>query len=437
MEKQVSFDNVLISALKLSPKGLHILHRAIADDALHDSAERYPQPRCHPETRKRLLDILWQWALTENRPSKAILWLHGPAGSGKSAIAQSFCQKLEDESRLGGSFFFQRGHPSRGNAQKLFPTIAYQLALLLPELRQLISRTIENDPAIVQRSFRNQLQELIIKPCLNSSLSWPVPVVIDGLDECDGQGIQREVLQSISDAVSGADIPILFFIASRPESHICEAFANSGFHRPLDIDQSFKDVRTYLLDEFSRIHRDHWTMATVPSPWPTSEILDVLVQKSSGYFIYAATVIKFVDDTQFRPVERLDIILGIKNSISASPFGPLDELYHQILRGVPMEFQSQLVGILAVIAARFNFVCSEIEQLFELEVGNVRLILRGLRSVIAGTERGLKPRAYHASFLDFLGNPSRSGPFWVGTSQCRTNLTWHSLKAISRHLISW
>ncbi|KAJ7209036.1 hypothetical protein C8J57DRAFT_1023858, partial [Mycena rebaudengoi] len=93
-------------------QGLHILRRAIAGDALHDSAERYPQHRCHPETRKRLLNILCKWdsdaatsSVMENRPGNAILWLHGPAGSGKSAVEQSFCQKLEDEGRLGGSFF--------------------------------------------------------------------------------------------------------------------------------------------------------------------------------------------------------------------------------------------------------------------------------------------------------------------------------------------
>ncbi|KAJ6571559.1 hypothetical protein B0H19DRAFT_1231310 [Mycena capillaripes] len=42
--------------------GMPILHRAIAGDAFHDSAERFPQPRCHPETRQKLLDVLWNWA---------------------------------------------------------------------------------------------------------------------------------------------------------------------------------------------------------------------------------------------------------------------------------------------------------------------------------------------------------------------------------------
>ncbi|KAK6991571.1 hypothetical protein R3P38DRAFT_2533478, partial [Favolaschia claudopus] len=55
-----------------------------------------------------------------------------PAGTGKSAIAQSFCEELQAQTSLAGSFFFKRGHPSRGNATKLWPTIAYQLALISP-----------------------------------------------------------------------------------------------------------------------------------------------------------------------------------------------------------------------------------------------------------------------------------------------------------------
>ncbi|KAJ7923893.1 hypothetical protein B0H13DRAFT_1602183, partial [Mycena leptocephala] len=218
-----------------------------------------------------------------NGPSSPILWLSGPAGSGKSAVAQSFCQKLQEEGRLGGSFFFKRGHPSRGSAQKLFPTIAYQLALI-PLLQQIISQTIEKDPAIVDRSLSEQLQRLIIDPCWKGCLSEPVTVVIDGLDEFEGEALQQEVLWLVGKMVAGRErLPVLFFIASRPESHIREAFAEqvlTGLHRRLNIEESFLDVKKYLLDEFRRIHGAHRTMATVPSPWPSSEIINDLVSKS-------------------------------------------------------------------------------------------------------------------------------------------------------------
>ncbi|KAJ7199630.1 hypothetical protein GGX14DRAFT_172319, partial [Mycena pura] len=440
--------------------GLHLLHRVIASDAFHDSAERFPQPRCHANTREKLLDVLQKWACgiepprnwtwdrnyespslsggdNDNEPSSGIIWLYGPAGSGKSAVAQSFCQWLKEEGRLGGSFFFKRGHPSRGNARRLFPTIAYQLALL-PELKQDISQIIESDPAIVDRSFSTQLQDLIVGPCRKSCLSQPVSIVIDGLDECDGDDIQQDVLQLIGNAVRQEQLPILFFIASRPESHLWETFAEpclDGFHRRLNIEQSFGDVRKYLLDEFARIHREHRTMAMVPSPWPPSKIVEDLVRMSSGYFIYVATVIRFIDDKRFRPVDRLGIIMGIKNSISGSPFDTLDQLYHQILCGVPRDFQPQVLKILAIIALNFGVELREIEQLLELETGDVQLFLRGLNSVLeihVLPDDGGEILVHHASFLDFLNNPSRSGPFYVGSSQCRTNLTRHFLKAFSR-----
>jgi hypothetical protein len=176
-------------------------------------------------------------------------------------------------------------------------------------------------------------------------------------------------------------------------------------------------------------------MAGVPYPWPLPEIVDKLVEKSSGYFIYVSTVVKFIDDKRFRPVDRLDIILGIKDSISGSPYDTLDQLYHQILCSVPVDFRSQVLGLLATIEAKFQLSVYELEQLFKLNPGDVRLILRSLHSVISIPEDDYNPiYVHHASFLDFLADPPRSGPFYIGSAQCRTNLTSHILKAFSyRH----
>jgi adenylylsulfate kinase-like enzyme len=41
-----------------------------------------------------------------------IFWLDGMAGTGKSAIARSFCRFLHENSLLGGSFFCLRGNES-------------------------------------------------------------------------------------------------------------------------------------------------------------------------------------------------------------------------------------------------------------------------------------------------------------------------------------
>ncbi|KAJ7678042.1 hypothetical protein DFH06DRAFT_1422506 [Mycena polygramma] len=322
--------------------GFHILHRAIAGDAFHDAAERFPLPKCHPETRTEMLEDLHEWS----KFGSSVLWLHGPAGAGKSAIAQSFCQQLAEEGHLGASFFFKRRDGSRGSGKRLFSTIAYQLALCLPDLKQIISQLVEDDPSILERALSTQLQKLIIEPCQHIVWSRPLVVVIDGLDECEDQIIQRELLLS-------------------PEPHISGIFSGTlkDISHPLNIQQSFSDVHTYLKDKLARVHREHWeTMAMVPEPWPSHSILEKLTDKSSGYFVYAATVVRFIDDRDFRPTERLDMIMGIQTIESETPFTALDELYIQILSAVPASKHPQLVEILAVIAAKFNLSGLHIEQ---------------------------------------------------------------------------
>ncbi|KAJ7489213.1 hypothetical protein FB451DRAFT_1224054 [Mycena latifolia] len=421
--------------------GLHILHRAIAGEAFHDAAERYPQSQCHPETRVEMLDDLWTWS-SQSGVESNVLWLHGPAGSGKSAVAQSFCQDLEKDGRLGGSFFFKRGHASRGNAKKLIPTIAYQLALLLPELKRSISERIEADPSIIDRGLSTQLQKLIVEPCQRVVLPRPVVIVVDGLDECEGDKIQQEILRSFAFALNGKPSPLRFFIASRPEPQIREIFEGvlDQFHRPLNICQAFEDVHRFLQDEFTRIHREHReTMATIPTPWPSRDVVDTLVEKSSGYFIYASTVIKFVDDKNFRPTERLAAVLDITvpASKSESPFGALDHLYTEILSGVPPTAQPRLLRILTIVASSFNLYVQSIEELLKLQPGDVRLALRGLQSVIcvpAGDPNYLT--LHHESFRDFLRNPARSGLFCVGDLGHRTDLARCILKVFSSEGLS-
>lgn len=377
-----------------------------------------------------MLEELSKWSSADD-PRSRVLWLHGPAGSGKSAIAQSLCQKVEAEGSLGGSFFFKRGHSSRGNASKLFSTIAYQLALHLPTLNHIISQIVAGDPSIITRSLSIQLQRLIVEPCQQMTPTRTLTIIIDGLDECEGQNIQQEVLRSIGNAVQGQAFPLRFLVASRPEPYI-QKILNApglvGLHKLVNVEESFSDVRRYLQDEFTRIQQEHSeTMPVLSTPWPEPGVVDALVQNSSGYFIYASTVIQFIDDMDFRPTERLEVVMGIKEPDFGSPFGALDQLYSQILSAVPR--RPQLLKILAVITAGFWLSIPHVEQFLSMEPGDFHLALRGLHSVIKIDSEEDEFTIHHASFRDFLDDPTRSGTFYVGGVTHRTDLSYHVLKA--------
>jgi Cdc6-like AAA superfamily ATPase len=276
-------------------------------------------------SRDAILEELLQWCSTRDAPN--ILWLHGPAGTGKSAIAQSLCERLESKKQLAASFFFTHGDTLRGNGNRLFPTIAYQLGLHLPEFNDPISRVVGRNPAIVQKSLSIQLKNLIMGPCdaVLSGRTQPIIIIIDGLDECEGEQIQQALLCTVGDATH-EDIPLRFLITSQPNAHIQETFGGplKSVYRPFNINQSFHDVEKYLQDEFSRIYHEHSdTMSTVPTPWPPSHIVCELVDKSSGYFVYASTIIKFIDDKDFRPPEHLAVILMNKIQSSTHHLAPL------------------------------------------------------------------------------------------------------------------
>ncbi|KAF7352164.1 putative nwd2 protein [Mycena venus] len=351
---------------------------------------------------------------------------------------QTLCEQLQEAGRLGGSFFFKRGHNTCGNAKVLFATLGYQLALHRHDLRGPISQSVETDPSVVGKSLDVQLRNLILEPCQLTRGMSPSALLIDGLDECDGHNIQREILHLMGSTANKHHLALRILVASRPEPHIWETFKEEsllGVADSTNIEQSFKDVWTYLRDEFSRIHREHLTaMQHIPTPWPAPEILRKLVQNSSGYFVYAATIIKFVDDEYSWPSKQLDIV--VQKMIphdSESPFATLDQLYMEILSRVPARYRPSLCNILCTITHYPEvFSVQDIDVLLGLELGTVKLIIRPLHSVLkipalSGDLLGV----HHASFLDFLKDETRSLGFYIGSAEHKAGVGHSILKVLA------
>ncbi|KAJ7922328.1 hypothetical protein B0H13DRAFT_2317581 [Mycena leptocephala] len=391
--------------------GINILHRAVALEALYDSADSFPQPR-----QLRPANALAAWARWGGKIRHHAVSVPEIAGC-----------RLPWRRVL-----FKRGHTTRGNTKVLFATLAYQLALNNRNFNPSILRIVEYDPSIVGRDIYVQLHKLLVESCSSLRDSAPPIFLIDGLDECDTHRAQVEILRLIGSAVAQHPNIFRFLIASRPEAHIRDILAEPSFHRLLDsvnIRQSFLDIETYFCDEFSRIHREHReTMSRVTTPWPPPEILNDLVEKSSGYFIYAATVIKFVDDKFSRPTERLAAVQNLTPTDSDAPFATLDQLYIQILSGVPTRFRSQLGDILHCTELHVQLKLHQIERLLELQPGDVRLILRSLHSVLKIDSDNIS--AHHASFLDFLRDQQRSTIFHIDLEN-RMNVACAVLKIFS------
>ena len=136
-----------------------------------------------------------------------ILWLSAPAGAGKSAILQKVAEEFDHSGRLAASFFFSRTAAKRNTENHLISTIAYQLARSIPAARRYIEEAVDYDPSIFSRTLQVQLERLITQPLVHASLDpqggvhWPTLLVIDGLDECDGEENQVLILNAFQDAL--------------------------------------------------------------------------------------------------------------------------------------------------------------------------------------------------------------------------------------------
>ncbi|KAJ7227773.1 hypothetical protein C8J57DRAFT_1534843 [Mycena rebaudengoi] len=405
--------------------GIDILYRHIVMEALHNSGERFPDPICHPGTRTKILQDLAFWSL--DNAVEPMLWLHGLAGVGKSAIAQMFSVNCDNQGHLGASFFFKRGHPRRGTWDGLITTIAYQLARAVPEFSFPLQQAIEDDKLVVGRSISIQFDRLLVQPFRHlRELPLRPIVILDGLDECADHNHQQKILQLFIQAFQTGQLPFRLLVASRPEPYLREVLegdAMSKLCRPLVLgaeESAYQDVRVFFQDEFSRI-RSKFAKRGVDlgeEVWPATNIIDRLVYKSSGIFIYATTVIRFVEDEYSHPADRLTSLL----SLDPSSTTPLDDLYTQILSRLthgPDELR--ILHAVILPGGLYWSYPEDVDIILGLRPGRSRLMLRGLQALLSVPEHqtpeifrsSLGVGTSHTTFSDYLHDPRRSGNWCI------------------------
>jgi len=434
---------------------MKILQEHIAPGAFHNSQERYDPPKCHPHTRKAVLKKIMDWVKDADKVA-LFLWLYGPAGAGKSAIAQTIAELLEEAGLLAAAFFFSRNAAGRNDMTPLVATLVYQLVKSVPEIRAHVLEAVEQDPALFSCSIKAQIQALIIKPLnaiandatlAETLLSRPRLIILDGLDECRTTSAQTHILNALSTFIKRLHIPLCFLIASRPEQDIRRAFNDQNCLGSLSfsiaLDDTYQpdlDIRVFLQSTFDGIKRNHPSRAHLPPLWPSPQDIRRLVEKSSGQFIFASTVAKYVNSHRHWPPDRLQIIFGQIEPGQETPFAELDGLYHLILSSVADIDKLQDVLMFLVLqpfsqlGPWWKQTRNLIENFLFYRPGEIDTILTDLHSIIYIPPPGNFFRElgfFHASFSDFLLDRSRSMDFFLDQGAAYAKLTGLAAKHIN------
>ena len=372
---------------------------------------------CLKGTRK---EVLWEIECWLNeKQSQRVFWLNGLAGTGKSTIAQTFAETSFADRKLGASFFCSRESEDRSNFQMIFPTLAFQLAYRYPLFRKKLLRVLRAHRDVGQESLYSQMEKLIVG--LLKATGIPTLIIIDALDECKDREPASAILSILSRCVD--KIPkVKFFITGRPEAPIRSGFRLKSLlpitevlklHevKPETVD---KDIKQFFQTKLADIAENRSDCDS--ADWPGLSDIEVLCKKAAGFFIYAATVVKFVGSKTDSPTKRLALITSLPRSTIEEGRSGVDQLYTKVLEqafyDIHVDNHQQYLNfrtVVGMVLLIFNPLSIKgLSELLGCDTYHIRSTIRSLHSLLLVPDSAAAPiHIFHKSFPDFLLDPLR------------------------------
>jgi hypothetical protein len=268
-----------------------------------------------------------------------------------------------------------------------------------------------------------------------------IALVIDALDECESRDDAQRIFKLLAQAKTLVTVRLQVFITSRPDVdvilerqwEVVEEIKLHPDHKSNDITIFFKKELKELRDRYEQKtkqenEQDNPNKKPLPADWPGAEIVEELVKRAEGLFIYAKTVCLFIDYRDMHLNKCLSEILNVGAGMPL-PLSHLDNIYKQVLNhSVNTEFNEQcqqklysrfksVVGSFAVLLDRLP--AAALFKMIMLPFDEVSGTLRRLRSVLDVPEdQKLGIRLIHTSFRDYLLDKKRCPDrFWVNEAE--------------------
>ncbi|KIK19253.1 hypothetical protein PISMIDRAFT_156464, partial [Pisolithus microcarpus 441] len=393
--------------------------------------------RCLENTRREILEDIIAWVNDASPGVPNILWLHGQAGRGKSAIAHTVASWLKTTGGLGSCFCFARDKQGE-HREKMLTTISRDLAGNYPAFRRALFHALDEDHTLkATPDLLQQWQKLILEPLSKATgaVVGNVVIVIDALDESGQDSWRRHILSFLASAEAADLTKVRVLLTSRALPDIKAVLSGASHIKALCLD----DVPTELVqrDVTLFVSKELVHLKEVGS----TEIQQI-VRKSNGLFEWARLACEFLSRNTFGLTvkERLESLIAIQSEGGKTL---LDGMYTVILEsivpksGAPfLRYRSVMQQLLMMLEPLSITTLNHMRSLFPSEGDHydVSIILEYMAPVLGGIGDHRSPvEPLHASFYDFLTDPSRSGDYFIDTSDA-SGLARAALEVLRREL---
>ena len=308
---------------------------------------------------------------------------------------------------------------------------------------------MQSDPRIAYESLYNQLNKMIVQPLKESAVS--TVIIIDALDECKDEEPASAILSVLGRFVS--ELPkVKFFVTGRPEPRIRASFRLPLLEKATNV-FVLHDVEPHLVNNDIQLFFRRRFMELAGrwhglNDWPTPEQLDLLCDRTAGLFVYAATTVRFIDNKNDSPRERLERLLQspessvLEGDTKFKASATLNSLYTSILQEAfgddDPEDDPKVRSVLGTMILAVNPLSpSTIATLLGFDTEEVFPLLSSVHSLLTLQEDVDRPvRPFHKSFPDFIVDPARctSPRFHIHPPDHHTELLVGCLDLMNRGL---
>ncbi|KAJ5503990.1 hypothetical protein N7463_006864 [Penicillium fimorum] len=399
-------------SLKLLLERSSLMHLHVVEGALYDCHVHEHEDFCLPGTRTELLSRITDWAKSDD---KFIFWLNGMAGTGKSTIARTVAQGFEERGLLG------------------------QLVTRHKQLVPKVLNAIKTDPRITSKFLRDQFDQLLYRPLLKlqPEQSTTIVIVIDALDECDGDADIKLILHLLFKLQEIKSVRLRVVLTSRPELPIRQGFDKDGNYQDLVLHELSplvieRDIRRFLEYKLEDIREKR----LLSQDWPGHDNIEKLVKMAVPLFIFASTACLSIG-SGLHPQKQLQKYLDM----GATSATQMEKTYlpalHQLMRNDEDESKENLeefrdiVGVIILLTTPLSV--DSLALLLQKPTREISDLLAFLHSVLMVPSNTNTPvRILHLSFRDFL--LGTKGEFRIDVRETHRQIVLNCLRIMDTHL---
>lgn len=356
--------------------------------------------------RERLFTYYKEWINSTSN----LLWIVGNAGVGKTAFVAKLTENNEE---IKAVHFCRYNDSDRANPKRAIMSIAYYLSTQISEYKNILLGLHDLDK--LQEKSTDRLFAYLLAEPLNKIEGSPktTVIVIDALDEatCDGRNELADIISAKHDILPPW---VKIIITSRDEPLLRRRFSRI---RPITFEDkryadNNDDIRGYLelrLNDIQMIDKPR--------------MIQVLLDKSSGNFLYAKTV---ADDI-FAGILTADEYEEFPNGLT----GIYASYFDRLIGDAKCDYRKEIRPVLEILCAEYSPIKSDdILSILDLDEYDFDDIKDTIAQMFPEKHGTIEP--IHKSIVDWLVDRERAGTYRVSLNKGHKKLASYCSELIAK-----